>query len=773
MSVKLELFKNFFEPESIAVIGASNVPGKWGFILPVNLVLGGYKGRLYYVNPKEKYIQGYRAVPSIEALPEPVDLMVVTVPASQVPKVMQDAAKKGVKTVLVISSGFSETGKEGRKLEDQVVKIANDAGILMAGPNTMGICSPPFKLFAMGAWVQPPAGHIAFLSQSGNLGVQILGWAEKGCLGISRFLNSGNEGQVTCDLALEYFGKDPLTKVIVLYLEGIDHGEHFFEVAWQVGRIKPVIALKVGVTEAGIKAAASHSGAVATSYRVYQAMAKQAGIIEAQSTEELVDLARCFGNLPLPKGKRVGIMTLGGGWGVVTTDLCAKEGLEMPQLSPATMERIDQILPSFWSHGNPVDMVGTVQRKAHFDISEALATDPNFDIIITLGSLLGVKIGRTDFMERLVKAMDKIVARYKWHTPRFFWSIMAKGYAQMRKASKKPASIGKTEKSGGINLKEAKAWGDDVYARHIHRLMEKSGKPILPVAFEASAITEIFRKFQLASFAVPEKAVMAVKKMADYHAFLARRKEAEEKEFYELATEDITRAGEYFIKDFSGALSESESKTLLKIYGISTPREKLAKSEDEAVSAAKEIGFPLVLKIDSPDILHKTEARGVKVGIATESELRSAYQEIMNNARAYKPEARLNGILVAEMVQGGVEVMVGVSRDPTFGPVLVLGMGGIFVEALEDVTMRLLPIHRIDAWQMIEELKGKRLLKGFRNRPPADIEQLVETILRVGRLAYDLRSRIIEMDLNPVLVKPQNQGAVALDALVVLNQKEP
>jgi len=772
MPFNLGLFKNFFEPESIAVVGASNVPGKWGFILPLNLVIGGYKGRMYYVNPKERYIQGYRAVPSIEALPEAVDLMVVTVPASQVPKLMQDAAKKGVKTVLVISSGFSETGPEGRKLEDQLVKIANDAGILMAGPNTMGICSPPFHLFAMGAWVQPPAGHIAFLSQSGNLGVQILGWAEKGGLGISRFLNSGNEGQVTCDLALEYFGKDPLTKVIVLYLEGIDYGEHFFEMAYQVGRTKPVIALKVGVTEAGIKAAASHSGAIATSFRVYQAMAKQAGIIEAQNTEELVDLARCFGNLPLPKGKRVGIMTLGGGWGVVTTDLCAKEGLEMPHLSPATLERIDQILPSFWSHGNPVDMVGTVQRKAHFEISDAMSMDPNFDIIITLGSLLGVKIGRTDFMERLVRALDKILVRYKWNTPRFFWSILAKGYGQVRKEAKKPQSVGRTEKSGGINIKEAKAWGDDVYARHIHRLMERSGKPILPVAFDSSAIPGIFRKFQLASFAVPEKAVMAVKKMAEYHTFLARRKEAEEKEFYELATEDITRAGEYYIKDFYGSLSEHESKGLLKIYGISTPREKLAASEDEAVAAAKEIGFPVVLKIDSREILHKTEARGVKVGLRTEPELRSAYREIMDNARAYKPEARLNGMLVAEMVQGGVEVMVGVSRDPAFGQVLVLGLGGIFVEVLEDVTMRLLPIHRIDAWQMIEELKGRKLLKGFRGRPPADIDQLVETILRVGRLAYDLRSRVIEMDLNPVIVRPQNQGAIALDALVVLNKKE-
>jgi len=771
MAVNLERFNNLFEPESIAIIGASNVWGKWGFILPFNLVVGGYKGRLYYVNPREKYIHGYKAVRSIEALPEPVDLAVITVPASHIPQVMLDIVKKGIKSVLVISSGFSETGKEGKKLEDQVVAIANDAGILMVGPNTMGICSPPSRLFSMGAWVRPPAGHIAFLSQSGNLGVQILGWAEKGGLGISRFLNSGNEGQVTCDVALEYFGKDDLTRVIVLYIEGIDHGEKFFEIANRVGRTKPIIVLKVGVTEAGIKAAASHSGAVATSHRVYQAMARQAGIIEAGSTEELVDLARTFGNLPLPKGKRVGIMTLGGGWGVVTTDLCAKEGLELPPLSRETLERIDQILPSFWSRSNPVDMVGTVRRKTHFDISEVLARDPNFDTIITLGSLLGVSLGRsTPFF---LKAADKITARYKLRTLRFLYSVFITGYREVRKASTKQAAKGKTEQSGGINIKEARAWGDDVYAAHIHRLMEKTGKPIIPVAFESEAIPHILKRFGLVSFAVPEKAVMAVKKMADYQFFLARQKEAEEQEFYELASEDITRAAEYYVKNLQGALSERESKELLKIYGVSVPNEKLVQSEEDATFAAKQIGFPVALKIDSKDILHKTEANAVKLNLKDEDEVRAGYREIMNNAQAYKPEAKISGVLVAEMVSGGTECIVGVSKDPSFGPVLVLGLGGIFVEALEDVAMRLLPIHKIDAYQMIEELKGKKLLKGFRGKPAADIDQLVEIILRVGRLAYDLRGRIKEMDLNPVMVLPQGKGAKSLDALVVLEQKEP
>jgi len=771
MAVGLDRFKNLFEPESVAIVGASNIPGKWGFIMPINIITGGYKGRVYYVNPREKYILGLKAVPSVEELPEAVDLMIVTVPASLVPGVVEQAVKRGVKSAVVVSSGFSETGAEGKKLEEKMVSLANEAGILIAGPNTMGICSPPKKLYAIGALAMPPSGHIAFLSQSGNLGVQVLGWAERGGLGISRYICSGNEAQLTCDLALEFFGNDPMTRVILLYLEGIDYGERFFEVASSVSRVKPVVALKVGVTEAGIKAAMSHSGAVATSYRVYQAMARQAGIIEAQNTEELIDLARCFGNLPLPKGKRVGIMTLGGGWGVVTTDLCAREGLETPELSRESLERIDGLLPKFWSRGNPVDMVGTVQRRTHFEILEALSKDPNFDIIISLGSLIGVKIGRTNFLSRIIKAVDRLISYYRLRTPIFFWSL-AKGYQEAKKEAGKVSSIGKTEKSGGINLKESKAWTDRAFARHINRIMKQSGKPIVPVAFDPSIVPGIYRQFGLASFGIPEKAVMAVKKMAEYQAFLSRKKEAEEQEFYELVTEDVYKASEFYLQDFSEALTESESKQLLRYYGIAIPKERLAQSPEQAIEFAKEIGFPVVLKVDSRDILHKTEAKAVRLNLKDEIEVKEAYQEIMDNVRAYKPSAVINGILVSEMVSGGVEMMVGVSRDPNFGLVMVLGIGGIFVEALEDVSMRLIPIHRIDAYQMLEELKGKRLLKGFRGRPSADIDQLAEIMVRVSRLAYDHKDKILELDLNPVMILPKGMGAKALDALVILNQKK-
>jgi acyl-CoA synthetase (NDP forming) len=386
----LESFEPLFNPKSIAVVGASNAPGKWGFILPLNLVVGGYQGKLYYVNPQEKVIHGYRAYKNLLDIGEPVDLVVVTVPAKAVAGVLEECGKIGCKNLLVISAGFSETGAEGRAVEDRLTARANELGVRIIGPNCMGICSPPSRMFAMGAPVQPPAGNISFLSQSGNLGVQLLGWADRAGLGIARFVNSGNEAQTTCDKVLEYYGADPLTKVIIFYLEGIDHGERFLELARRISRSKPIVALKMGVTEAGAKAAASHSGAVATSHQVYRAMVRQAGIIEAGSTEELIDLARTFGNLPIPHGNRVGIMTLGGGWGVVTTDICSREGLDMPELSSQSIERIDRVLPAFWSRANPVDMVGTVHRTSHFEVMETLAEDPHFDSIISLGSLMGM-----------------------------------------------------------------------------------------------------------------------------------------------------------------------------------------------------------------------------------------------------------------------------------------------------------------------------------------------------------------------------------------------
>lgn len=771
----IESWERLFNPRSVAVVGASNVPGKWGFLLPMNLVAGGYRGGLYMINPKENSVHGLPTFKSLREIQKPVDLVVVCVPSVLVQGVLEEAAAIGNKNLVVISSGFSEMSSAGRVLENKLAARAVELGIRMIGPNTMGIASPPSRLFSLGSLSHPPAGHIAFVSQSGNLGVQLLGWAARSGLGISRFIGSGNEAVVTCDQILEYYGADPETRVIIMYLEGIDHGARFLEVARRITPHKPVIALKMGVTEEGAKAAASHSGAVSTPHRVYQAMVRQAGIIEAGSTEELVNLARTFGNLPIPKGKRVGIMTLGGGWGVVTSDVCAREGLKLPPPSKATIEEIDQVLPSFWSHGNPVDLVGTVRRSAHYAVLEAMIRDPNFDSIITLGSLTGMQFDRSSQrLWQLLKYGKELLRRHKWNIWKFDHAL----YRGFKKSLAKPEksesrSAARAGKSGGVDVREVRSWSDDVFAREIKNLMRASGKPIIPVPFDPNTVPEIYKRLGLVAFGIPEEAAGALAKLTSYHNFLERHQLEQERDDRSAPTEDTAVAISMTLKGPARTLTERESKEILGHFGIDVTREWLTTSEDEAVARARQIGFPVVVKIESPDLPHKSDAGGVIVNVKDEDGVRRAFQQVTVNAKRYAPIARIEGVLVQEMVTGGIEVLLGVSRDPTFGQTIVFGLGGIFVEVLDDVALRILPIELPDAEAMINEIKGKRVLQGVRGQKPRDITALAETIRRVADLAYNLRDRLLEMDINPLMVFEEGKGVKALDALLVINEGPP
>ncbi|MFO8055867.1 MAG: acetate--CoA ligase family protein, partial [bacterium] len=589
-------------------------------------------------------------------------------------------------------------------------------------------------------------------------------------LGISRFVGSGNEAVVTCDQVLEYFGADPLTKVIIMYIEGIDYGSRFLDVARRVTPHKAVIALKMGVTAAGADAAASHSGAVSTPHRVYEAMVKQAGIIEASSTEEMVNLARTFGYLPIPKSRKVGIMTMGGGWGVVTTDHSARAGLELPLPSATTIEEIDQVLPEFWSHGNPVDLVGMLQRSAHYAVLEAMVRDPNFDSIITLGSLTGVQYVRDRFnWRRILKMQLRALKRHRWRVYRFYLAFFKSVWKAFRGSRKKKDRQQKGQ-SGGINLREARRWSDDVFAEEIRRLMQSSGKPIVPVPFEPASVPAIFKNLGLVAFRVPEEAVLAIAKLAHYHDFLERHRKEQEQIEYEAPDDDMALAIRSGLEGRSGALSESESKTILTRYGIDVTDEKTASSKDEAVAAAEAIGYPVVLKVDSPDITHKSDAGGVAVGLESADEVSEAFDRVMESCRAYDGSARISGVVVQEMVEGGTEVLVGVSRESHYGHTIVFGLGGVFVEVLDDVSLRILPIERLDAKKMIDEIRGRKVLSGIRGEEPRDVPALAEAIKRTADLAWDLRDRLEDMDINPLVVLPEGQGVKALDALIILNE---
>lgn len=769
----LKSWEPLFNPRSVAVVGASNAPGKWGFIIPMNLVVGGFRGELYMINPRESSVHGLPTFKKLGDIKKPVDLIIVTVPAPLVLEVVEQAAEIGTRNMVIISSGFSEMSEEGREMEQKLASRVVKHGIRIIGPNTMGICSPPTNLYAVGSFTNPPAGHVAFLSQSGNLGVQLLGWAARAGLGISRFIGSGNEAVVTCEQVLEFYGADPETRVIIMYLEGIDFGDRFLEIARHITPHKPVIALKMGATEEGARAAASHSGAVATSHRVYQAMVRQAGIIEASSTEEMVNLARTFGHLPIPKGRRIGIMTMGGGWGVVTTEACARQGLKLPPPSQATIEAVDQVLPEFWSHGNPVDLVGTMQRSAHYVVLEAMVRDPNFDSIISLGSLTGMEYSHDRSAgQRLRRAIKELFRRHGLGIWKFDLA-MIRGVRSSLKQSKaqKGKSKGGKAQSGGIDLSEARKWSDVIFADEVKRMIRSSGKPIVPVPFDPTTVADIFKKLGLVAFRTPEEAVTAISKLTDYYSFLERYRKEQERDDMTAVMDDTAIAITATLKGRSRMLTEHESKEILTHYGIDVTREVRAGRAEEAAAAAADIGFPVVMKVDSSDIPHKSDAGCVKVGIRDPEEVRKAFDEIMENARAYSASAEVHGVLVQEMVEGGTEVLVGVSSDPHYGKTIVFGLGGVFVEVLDDVSLRILPIELPDAESMIDEIRGRKILDGIRGQKPRDIPALAETIRRIGELAWDLRDRIVEMDVNPLLVFEKGKGVKALDALVVLSDK--
>jgi acetyltransferase len=757
-----------FSPRSVAVIGASSLPGKWGFILPINLMTRGYAGRLYLVNNRARSVLGHRTYNSILDVDDEIDLALVAVPAPSVPAVIRECGRKKIKNAVIISANFKETGEQGEKLQQDLIEQAAEYDIRVIGPNCMGICCPKSNLFAMGAPTAPPEGKIAFVSQSGNLGIQLLGWAENAGMGISRFISSGNEAVTKSHQILEFYGADPDTEVIIMYLEGISDGEKFLDMARKVSRTKPIIAFKIGKTEAGAKAARSHSGSVAGSREIFEAAVKQAGIIEARSTEELVDLARSMSELPMPKGKRVAVMTLGGGWGVVAADQCAERGLQLPELSEKTFNGINEFLPDFWSHNNPVDLVGSIRRANHHEAMRLLSEDDKFDSLIVLGSLMG---GNFDKLHGVKMAFKFISSLFRNVGPRAWLLIyqVAKGWRQLavdaeaaRKAGRKKADT--ASQQDRLDPSESRDWGTERFSEIVQEVIASSGKPLLPVAIDASSLAQFYKDYGLVAFGVPEKAVNVLAGMVQYAEYLKMLEAEDAVEQENGFTPDLKRA-EAVWKSAGPIISEHEAKQLLSCFGISVVPERPARTADEATAAAVEIGYPVAIKIDSPDILHKTEAGGVELNLRSDQDVKIAFDKIMAAASEYKPDADIKGVLVQKMAGAGAEVMIGATRDPHFGPAMVFGLGGIFVEALGDVSLRLPPLARFDARAMINEIRGRKMLEGFRGAPPADIDSLARTIFRAGLLVHHFRDRIEEMDINPLLAGPD--GALALDAMIV------
>jgi acyl-CoA synthetase (NDP forming) len=479
-------FGRLFNPGAIAVVGASNFPGKWGFVMPMSIIGGGYRGCMFMVNPNEKRVMGLPSYPSLGSIGEEIDLVIVTVPARKVPGILEEAGEINVPNVLVVASDFSEVGGEGVELEREIAGIANRSRMTIIGPNTMGIYSATSSLCALGAPTFPRAGNVGFISQSGNLGVQLLNWGKRRGIGFSRFVGSGNEANTEITDYLEFLGKDPETRTVALYMEGVEDGRRFLEVASRITPLKPVVVLKGGRGEQGDRAVKSHSGALTGSAGLFEAMFRQAGVAVAETSEEMMDLVTGLHSLPPAPGEKLAVMTMGGGWGVVAADACDKEGLELASLPEQLVEELDRLLPQFWSRGNPVDIVGNLRRSNHFRVAKALVECADVDILIIMGAILGKGFFNDYVVSTFLRPFFYLALRGPGRLFRFLRSLR-KGFIKSVSGKKEG---GKKDGSVGLNPAEIWKWTDSAFFREIKVLMERNGKPVIAVSMsEMESIT--------------------------------------------------------------------------------------------------------------------------------------------------------------------------------------------------------------------------------------------------------------------------------------------
>jgi acetyl coenzyme A synthetase (ADP forming)-like protein len=698
------MLKAFFEPASVAVIGASRNPDKLGYAVLKNLVEGGYakRGRVYPINPNAREILGLPAYPTVLDVPDPIELAVIVVPYPYVPATLRACGEKEIPAAVVISAGFREAGVEGLERERELIALAREFNMRLIGPNCLGVIDTFTPLNATFAAGSPPSGPMAFTSQSGALGIAILDWAQAGRLGLSKFVSLGNKADVNEVDLLRAWVEDERTRVILIYSEELADGQEFIRTAREVTRAKPVIAIKSGVTQSGARAVSSHTGSLAGSEQAYRAAFEQAGILQADSLESLFDMALALGYQPPLQGERIAIVTNAGGPGILATDALERTGLTIARFELETIKALKQRLPDTASTANPVDLLGDATPDRYRFALETVAIDPNVDGLLAM---------------LVPQAVLDIAA-------------MAEAVVDL--------------------------------AEHTH-------KPLLACFMGEKRMApgaEILMAHDVPNYLFPERAAYAFRAMADYRRIRARP-------VPEFVVFDADRTATRSVLDAARAesrvaIGDAEAREILQAYGLRIPSSELAGTPERAVEIAQQIGYPVVLKIASPDILHKTDVGGVKLGLRNAEDVKDAFELMVYRAQRYLPEARLWGCLVQEMVPpGGLEVLVGMNRDPQFGPLVTFGLGGIYTETLQDVTFRIAPFSPQEAEAMLGEIRARSLLDGVRGQPPADKAAIVDTLLRVGQMVKDF-PEIVELDINPLVVYPQGQGAIAVDMRLIL-----
>ncbi len=695
----------FFEPRSVAIIGASSDPSKLGYAIVDNMTRYGYKGHVYPINPKGGLILGLQAYASVLDVPDEIDLAVMVIPAPRVAAVMEQCGEKGVKGVIVITAGFKEVGGDGMKMERALIEIAQKYSMRMIGPNCIGIIDTVIPLNTSFTAGMPRPGNIAFMTQSGALAQAVLDWAEGQGIGFSRFVSIGNKADANENDFIEAWGDDEHSKVILAYLEDIRNGTEFMAKAKRVAREKhtPIIAIKSGTTDAGTRAISSHTGSLAGSERAYDAAFKQSGVVRANSIESLFNYSIAFAYQPLLRGNRVAVVTNAGGMGVMATDAVERAGLKMARLAPETINALMRDAPDIASALNPIDVRGDAyEDRYEIALRHALA-DSNVDAAIAI--LIPQELTP-------VKKSARVIAQ------------VAKEFAAQEKTMI-AVFMGEERSREGV------------------KILIENGVP---------------------NYAFPERAAEALGAMWQYRQWLDRT--VEEPPRFEIERAKIRATIDMVRADHRTALVESEARAIVDAIGLRVPQTTLARNADEAIAAAQRIGYPVVFKIASPDILHKSDIGGVKVGIANDADARDAFDLITYRAQRFMPDAQIWGVTVQQMIPAGREIIIGMSRDPQFGPLLAFGLGGIYVEVLKDVTFRIAPITARDADEMMNEIRGASLLRGVRGEVPSDLKAVRDVLLRVSQLVSEF-PEIVELDVNPLIVHAH--GAVGIDVRVVVS----
>ena len=677
----------FFAPKSVAVVGASRRRGSIGGELFRNVLEADFTGAVYPVNRGGEPVAGVRAFTSIEEVPEPVDLAVICLPGAQVLDAARAALEKGVRALCVISSGFAETGAEGMERQERLLELVRAHGARLVGPNCLGIASSGPRLNATFAPRALPPGRIGFSSQSGALGLALLEKATERRLGFSAFVSIGNKADVSSNDLLEWWEEDDATDLVLLYLESFGNPRKFGRLARRVARRKPILALKAGTTGAGARAASSHTAALAGSEAAVDALFRQAGVLRARTLEELVDVAALLSSQPLPRGRRVAVLTNAGGLGILCADACEAAGLELPELADATRAALAEHLPAEASVANPVDLLGSATAATYTAALPPLLGDPHVDALIAL------------FVPPVVAGAEEVAA-----------------------------AIAETVEPATAD------------------------KPVLVVVISAEGMPSALRAegSPVAAFLYPESAAHALGLAAERAEWLRRPAGALP------ALEDVDPEAARAVLD-EGWLEPAAVRGLLTAYGIPLVEERLAASADEAVAAAADLGYPVVVKTAAAGA-HKTETGGVALDLRDEEQVRAAVE------RMGAP------VLVQRYLRGGAELLAGVVQDPVFGPLVAFGPGGVMAELIGDAGFRIAPLTDVDAEELVLGGKAGRLVRGYRGTPPADAAALVDLVQRLARLAEDL-PEVAELDLNPVIALPD--GCVAVDARVRVQARPP